>query len=215
MKNKFYPNNEQRQFIFDNYKGTPNQELTDLFNKEFNTNYSKAQIIYFKRKNKLVSGLTGHFKKGQVSFNKGLKWDDYVSKEGQANSRKTTFKKGNIPQNTKPIGTHYVDSKDGYLYVKVKDKGPRFGRNGMWQQYHHLVWIDANGPIPKGHVVMFLDRDRNNFDLDNLKLISRKELSIINKYEEYKNDKDINLSLINLIRLTNKYKELMEELNNE
>lgn len=211
---KFYPTNEQKNFIFKNYKGISNRDLTEMFNKEFGIELGVDKIKSFKQRNKLDSGLTGYFEKGQAPFSKGKKWDDYVSKEGQANSRKTTFKKGNVPHGTRPIGSQYID-QDGYLYIKVKDKGPRFGGNGKWQQYHHLVWIDAYGAIPKDKVVMFLDRNRSNFDIDNLKMISRQELSMINKYEIYKNDKDINLSLINLIRLINKYNELMGELKNE
>lgn len=207
---KFYPTNEQKDFIFKNYKGISNRDLTEMFNQEFGMELKIDKIKNFKSRNKLDSGLTGYFEKGQAPLNKGKKWDDYVSKEGQVNSRKTTFKKGRVPLHTKPIGSCYVDC-DGYLYVKVRDKGTRYGMNGKWQQYHHLVWIDAYGPIPKGKVVMFLDRNKSNFDIDNLKLVSRKELSMINKYEIYKNDKDINLSLINLIRLINRYNELMGE----
>ena len=62
-------------------------------------------IKNFRSNNKLKSGLTGRFVKGQISWNKGKKWDDYMSKEGQANSRKTTFKKGNIPPNQRTVGS--------------------------------------------------------------------------------------------------------------
>lgn len=206
---KFSPNQEQEKFILKNYKGTGNLELTNMFNLEFDENISVRQMKSYKGRNKLDSGLTGRFEKGQKSFNKGLKWDDFISKEGQANSLKTTFKKGNKPKNTRPIGSTWID-KDGYLYVKVRDKGKRFGRKGMWQPYHHLVWIAEKGEIPEGYMIIFLDRDRSNFDINNLAMVTQAEKMRIQHNENYGYDKDINLSLVNLAKLIDKYQRIIK-----
>ena len=86
------------------------------------------------------------FPKGNVPANKGVKgW--------QAGGRavQTQFKKGQRPQTWKPIGSLRINP-DGYLDRKVTDTGypPR-----DWQAVHRLVWIQAHGPIPAGHVVRF------------------------------------------------------------
>lgn len=38
---------------------------------------------------------------------------------------------------------------------------------------HRRVWMDANGPIPKGHIVHHRDGNRLNNDLSNLQLLTR------------------------------------------
>ncbi len=62
-----------KQFILDNYKGRYNQELADLFNQKFNTNITSRTIKSYKANNKLNSGLTGKFRKGQTPHNKARK----------------------------------------------------------------------------------------------------------------------------------------------
>jgi hypothetical protein len=91
------------------------------------------------------------FQKGHVPANKGVKGINYPGMQA------TQFKKGqrtgaaNI--NWKPIGAYSVND-DGYLVQKVQDGGYI---HDVWRPVHHLVWIAANGPIPKGHVVRFKD----------------------------------------------------------
>lgn len=57
--------------------------------------------------------------------------------------------------------------KSGYVAVKV---------SGEWVIKHIYTWESAHGKVPKGHVIMFADQDRSNFNLDNLICVSRKEL---------------------------------------
>ena len=71
----------------------------------------------------------------------------------------------------KPIGSETF--KGGYWWIKIADNplpknytGDQRRKN--WQQKHRVIYENAHGPIPEGHLVVFLDGDRNNFDLDNL-----------------------------------------------
>lgn len=71
--------------------------------------------------------------------------------EASANST-TRFKKGERPHSWVPVGSCRV-TKDGTLQRKVSDrKGPP---NLRWRSVHELVWIEHNGPVPDGHVVVF------------------------------------------------------------
>lgn len=196
----FRATESQAKFIYDNYKGISSKDLTELFNKEFNMNITTEKIKSFKSRNQLKSGLDGRFKKGQKSFNKGLKQTDFMSKEAIEKTKKTRFKRGNRPCSTKEIGSEYID-KDGYLYIKTKNTGPRFGKKGMWQQYHNLVWELYHGVIPKESVVIFLDKDKTNFDINNLKLISRSELLILNKNKMLTEHSEVNESVVMLAKL--------------
>lgn len=91
-------------------------------------------------------GWKAGFQKGHVPANKGRKGYDPGGR-----SSETRFKKGNRPHTWKPIGSYRINA-DGYLDRKISDTGypPR-----DWRPVHRLVWIEANGPLPAGHVVRF------------------------------------------------------------
>jgi len=40
---------------------------------------------------------------------------------------------------------------------------------------HVLIWQEAHGPVPKGHIIVFRDGNLENLSLDNLECISRAE----------------------------------------
>lgn len=40
---------------------------------------------------------------------------------------------------------------------------------------HRVVWQDANGPIPEGHHIHHIDRDRGNNSLENLEAVPARE----------------------------------------
>lgn len=54
------------EFIKNNVVGMSNPELTKLVNQKFNTAYTVGQINQYKKRQKLSSGLTGHFEKRPV-----------------------------------------------------------------------------------------------------------------------------------------------------
>lgn len=168
---------EEYQFLIDNVKGITLKELTRRFNKKFNANVSENAISNQKTKLGIRSGIVGgQFPKGHIPANKGKTWDEYMSKEGQENSIKTTFKKGNIPANHRPIGSERFNSRDGVL-IKVQDG--QLQKN--WMPKGRYIYEQAYGKIPAGHKVIFADGDHSNFDLDNLILVSNTEELIMNQ----------------------------------
>ena len=62
---------EQAQFVRENVEHRGNQELADLVNKKFSTNFTRLQIKGWKRNHHLSSGLTGRFEKNHIPANKG------------------------------------------------------------------------------------------------------------------------------------------------
>jgi hypothetical protein len=117
------------------------------------------------------------FPKGHVPANKGIK-----GYQAGGRSAQTQFKKGSVPCTWKPIGSYRVNA-DGYLDRKVTDTGypPR-----DWAAVHRLVWIEAHGEIPAGHVVRFRDgmktTDPQLLTVDRLECISRKENALRNAW---------------------------------
>lgn len=162
---------EIRQYVREHAAGVYNKDLADQVNKKFGTNFNAVSMGSFKNRLGVKSGIDAtfikgvrrspgtEFKKGHVPINKGTK--GMFPNAGGA----TRFKKGHRPHNFLPVGSERCNV-DGYWEVKVAD--PK-----TWKLKHVIVWEAANGPVPKGHCVIFLDGDKNHISLDNLALISK------------------------------------------
>lgn len=87
------------------------------------------------------------FQKGLVPWNKGRKGVVGV----QEACRATQFKPGQKPHTWVPVGSYRIC--EGALQRKVNDDpGPTSVR---WKPVHRLLWEEANGPVPDGHLVRF------------------------------------------------------------
>lgn len=131
-------------------------------------------------------GNSGSFKIGHVPWNKGLK--------GCFGARKTSFKKGNLPHNTRAMYSERL-SKEGYIEIKV-------GIN-KWISKHRYIWEQHyKRKVPKGKVVIFLDGNNRNFEIENLKLISRGALLILNnRYKHITKARELMNSCVDLSEL--------------
>lgn len=167
---------EQVDFIKREYKYLSLKGLTEAFNKEFGTNKGVNQLRYFITNHKISSGRTGCFEKGSVSWNKGL--------TGYMGPNVTSFKKGHLPAGTRQVGDERICSKDGYALVKVQEPDPNVpGRKTRWKPKHVDVWEKEHGPVPKGHIVIFLDGDKTNCDdINNLVMITRAVNAYLNRH---------------------------------
>lgn len=172
---------EQIQYIADNIAGRHPDEMAALFNDHFGTDVATSKIKSLAYRHGLKNGRDCRilasaladgigkqfrFKPGHITWNKGKKG---VTTGGVA----TRFVKGQKGWNYMPVGSERVNG-DGYVDVKIADPG-------KWRQKHHLIWEAANGPIPKGHCLIFADSNPLNVTLDNLILITRAELAVMNK----------------------------------
>lgn len=120
-----------------------------------------------------VSGATHRYPKGHVPANKGTRRPGWH----RGRMKETQFKKGQQNHNVMPVGSTRLC--DGYLYRKVSDvRYVPYTVN--WKLVHHEVWEQANGPVPPKHAVIFKDGNRQNVALENLELITRRELRIRN-----------------------------------
>ncbi|WP_414462920.1 HNH endonuclease [Hyphomicrobium sp. DY-1] len=111
------------------------------------------------------TGRTGRFEKGSEPANKGKPCPP--GKGGRhPNARRTQFKKGQLPHNTKYLG-HERISKDGYLEISVDERNPHTGFERRYVLKHKWLWEKQNGPVPEGHALKCLDGDRTNCDPSN------------------------------------------------
>ncbi|WP_462155974.1 HNH endonuclease signature motif containing protein [Pseudoalteromonas piscicida] len=150
---------DQVKFITENYPVMNRNELLTALNKRFESAYSKNQLVGFLKRKKISSGRTGKFKKGSVSWNDGLK--------GVLKPNSGSFKKGNIPANTLPVGTERINDAG---YIEVKTAAPN-----KWEFKHLLVWEEHYGKVARGFVVRFKDGNKLNTTIGNLTIASKSE----------------------------------------
>jgi hypothetical protein len=198
MANKY--TEAQGQFIRDNISGKTIPELTRLFNSHFGLDIKYSQLKAYASNHGLKCGVNTCFPKGHVPFNKGKKGLNIGGVE-------TQFKKGHMPHNYVPIGSERIRtprtnriSIGDYIDVKIADPN-------IWRAKHILIWEADNGPVPKGHAVIFGDGNNRNFDINNLILVSRKQLAILNKKNLIQNDADLTRTAVIVADLYSKISE--------
>lgn len=147
-------------------------EMSKGINDEFSLSTSPDEIKGWRARTKNPRPTPSRFQKGHTPFSKGKKWDEYMSPESQARSRMTTFKKGDTPHNTQPLGS--ISIMVGYWVMKVTNVG---NQHQKWKFLHRLLWEKEKGPIPKGMNVVFRNGDRNDIRIENLMLMDRKEMA--------------------------------------
>lgn len=157
---------EQIDFLRQHITGKRHMELTVMFNKRFGEDRTVQQITAACKNRKFCNNLDTRFKRGHIPYNKGAKG---ICLGGE----KTQFKKGHRPLNYRPIGSERVNV-DGYIEVKVADPN-------KWKSKHVFNWEELHGSVPKGHAIVFGDGNKQNLSPDNLILVSRGELAVMNK----------------------------------
>ncbi len=153
-------------YIRVHHDGVGAAEMARQLNERFGAVYTASQIIAYYKNHHFRSGNDTRFKVGHTPANKGK---HVTVTDGM---RRTMFKPGSVPHTKEPIGTRV--ERMGYIWQKI---GP--GKRD-WRQLHRIVWEEANGPVPEGMVLIFLDGDHHHIELSNLKLVSKSVHQILN-----------------------------------
>jgi len=185
----------QEDFIKENYLKLPVKQIANKTNSTF------GRVSRFLRKNNLVipaelvkqRQLASRKQKGDVPFNKGLQQSEYMSPEAIENTKKTRFKKGVPPKNILPIGTE-VKTKEGYILVKIASPNKWMLKHRKIYKDHHQIQLKSTDNV------IFLDGDNQNFNINNLKLISNVENMYRNSKLNYPKQIIPTLLLINNLK---------------
>ena len=188
---------EEKEYLKEITPGRHHKEILALMNEKFNRPFRMGQIKGAIARYKLNTGFTGRFEKGNIPFNKGKKG------ECPKGCEKTWFKKGQTPINHKPVGSERIDL-DGYTLIKVAEPN-------KWQLKHRVIYEKAYGPIPPNMAVIFLDKNKRNFNINNLALVSREELAIINKNNFIKENAALSRAGVNVAKVKNKINKLKKK----
>jgi hypothetical protein len=140
----------------------------------------------------------GQFKKGSKPFNTGMKWDDFMPKESQKRSLATTFKKGQLPHNTKFDNAISVrKDKRGvpYQYIRISQAN--------WQMLHVYVYKQHHGQVPEGYNVFFKNGNTMDVSIENLGLETNAENMKRNSIHNYPEE------IKQTIRLLTKIKKII------
>lgn len=183
---------EQHDYLVSIQKNKTSRDVANEMNQKFGLSLTEKQIKSYRRNNNLNSGLTGRFEKGRVPYNKGKKLPNMPPNSGQ-------FKKGNKPPNYVPVGTINYTT-DGYPKEKI-------GEPNKWVLKHRKVWEEHHGPIPKGYSICFLDRDKTNYDISNLILLSNEELARMNQNNYFSSDPELTRLGAGITKLSRKIKQ--------
>lgn len=105
------------------------------------------------------------------------------------------FKEGHTPLRYKPIGHERI--KNGHVYVKVAEPSVYISK----QRY---VYEKYKGKIPEGYIVIFADRDKRNFDIDNLILVSKSEFLIMNENHLHYENAELTKTGTNIAKIIDK-----------
>ncbi len=212
---------EIKQYVKDIGFGMPTKELMNRVNVKFESNYTERQIYNLRHKLGVKPASDGKFKKGCakageayrfkpgcIPANKGKTWDEIgLSAEARAAVASHWFQKGHKTHNHVEVGTDRWRPHHGYYFRKIAEPN-------KWRLTHNVIWEEANGPIPEGMRVIFLDGNSKNLALENLVLISKEEHGILNNNRSvYSRSGDPELSKANItaLRLKRKIEEIVKD----
>lgn len=175
---------EQHAFLREFIPGHHYREIVEAFNAKYDTDYMTLdRINHYCKNHKVYTGFDGQYKKGNRPL---VAW-----KKGEHPGKKTEFKPGNPPHNMAPVGA-IVKRTDGYLQKKI-------AYPNKWKLLHLIVWEEAHGPVPKGMCLAFRDGNRENCDLNNLRLIHRGSIAQLSKFSDTRGEtRDVAITISEL-----------------
>ena len=194
IKNKTFHKwtEKEKEYLASIVKGSSYKEIAQKMRDKFDYDFTDHQIKGAMTRYNLTTGTMGHFRKGFTPWNKGLK--------GYIGANKTSFKKGTIPPNQVPVGTESV-TKGGYIKVKVEEPN-------KWKLKQRYIYEEHHGEIPDNCNVIFADRDIYNFDIDNLILVTKAEMLIMNNNKLIYEDKELTKVGVNIAKVLAKVSDI-------
>lgn len=103
-----------------------------------------------------------------------------------------------------PIGSFRKNSC-GYTMIKVSNKGKTAER---WRPYHRYLWEKHYGrKLPKGMILIFLDGNKNNFNIKNIAAITRAESLYLTDYHLWFEDAELSKAGTLIAKVAVKAKE--------
>lgn len=189
MNRKFPP--ELEEFIRKVSWGKHLPELHKIVTAKFGDVLTQEQLKSFLSRRHIIRFENhGRFEKGHIPASKGKKMPAEVYEK----SKHTLFKKGRQPANHREVGSERTNV-EGYVEIKVAEPS-------RWQLKHRAIYENYhNVRLKSTDVVIFLDGNKQNFDIENLALIDREINLIMNHDGTRFADAEITRTEVNIARL--------------
>ena len=184
---------EEKEYLSEITPGRHYKEILEMMNDKFEYQFTYRQVKSAIIRFNLKTGFNGRFEKGHVPAIKGTK--------GIMKPNKTSFKKGHVHWNKKPIGSERV-SVDGYTEIKVADPDKwRLKHRVMYEKYHNVV-------LNPKELVIFADGDKSNITKENLLLVDNEQLLILNQNGLINENRELTKTGLNIANIIIKLNEL-------
>lgn len=164
---------EQLDFVRQNCQFMSRKELARQLNEKFRTNFNENALKSYCNRRGLHSVSTGKFEVGNRSWQTGLHGEDYwrhFTPETREQVRQTL-----IEANTK--------YHDGDVIIRhglpciYKKTGATIDENISYAST--VIWEQHYGKIPDSHIIIHIDGNVMNYDISNLYLFPRSDLSTL------------------------------------
>lgn len=160
---------EQVAWAREHVPGHTTHEIVDGYRERFGETLTKGRLQRLKREAGVRQGTHGGFAKGVPAWNKGRKWDEWMSEEGQRRVREgQAYKPSHRPHNAyhELLDVRENEQCGPMVYVSPRNAGSQAQK---WIPLGKLEWMRANGrDFPEGHRLVHADHDRTNCDPENL-----------------------------------------------
>ena len=166
-------------------------ELRKIVTAKFGDVLTQEQLKSFLSRRHIIRFENhGRFEKGHVPANKGKKMPAEVYEK----SKRTMFRKGHQPASHREVGSERINV-EGYVEIKVAE-------HRRWQLKHRVIYENYhNVKLKSTDVVIFLDGNKQNFDIENLALIDRGINASMNRDHMRFDDAEITRTEVNIAKL--------------
>lgn len=156
---------EEDRFLRNHYNTVPAKRMSKMLGRSESASRQRMQRLGLRPSAEAIAKFKkdSQLKPGNIPWSKGLKGLRIPGSE------KGWFKKGQVSRNTKSDGVitirHHKRSGRSYKYIRIA--------KNKWMLLHQYNWIEKNGPIPEGHILVFKDGDNMNCEPENMRLITQ------------------------------------------
>lgn len=180
---------DELPFVIETLQNYNAREASEIISDKLGRKFSHDTIKAWRLRHGIKHKFNGAFPKGHTPWNKGKK----MTKEQLKNHKGFETGHGNYSHGH-PVG-HERLFVDGVIRVKQPD--------GYWKSKAKIVYEEHTGiTIPKDEYVIHIDGDRTNFDIENLKHVTRYDILTLNRHGAIgSGDEDYMDVLINIQKL--------------
>lgn len=155
---------EQICFLKENAPLMNRSELTKKFNDVFRANRSVSGIKAFCNRMGFYSPSDGKFKKGHVSWQTGLRGDEFKSHYSEETFQRSVERMCQANK-TRNVGDEIIIDGEPWIVTSLEYGVPFHKRR---QPRRRVVWEKLHGEIPSDHCIVCLDGNPMNCEPANL-----------------------------------------------